>query len=106
VYDNIGVSKAIINCDGVEKEYTGEELDKTDNKVVYENLGKGEHTITVKVFDLASNESENSNPIKFSVGMSSLEKTVSHLWWVFLIAAIAIIAVAVVIVIIVRKKRQ
>lgn len=107
LHDNIGVAKAVVDIDGTKSTYEGKELDEMNNSIPVE-FGKGSHTVKIKVYDLAGNESKDDDGITFSVAQNAAERAiegaVKNFWWIFVI--IGALAVGGIIFFVVAKRRK
>ena len=107
LHDNIGVAKADVTIDGTKSTYEGKELDDMNYSVPVE-FSKGSHTIEVKVYDLAGNESDDDDGISFSVNQTAAERAIAKatksFWWIFVI--IGAVAAAGIIIFVVAKRKS
>lgn len=101
LHDNIGVAKAVVTIDGTASEYEGKDLDDMNYSIPVD-FEKGSHTVKVKVYDVAGNESVDDDGISFSVNQSALER---NLWWIIALI-VAALAIGVIIFFVVKGRRD
>ncbi|UBV42495.1 hypothetical protein LAJ19_12835 [Deinococcus taeanensis] len=64
--DNVGVSRVVINIDG--QKFVDDSTSYNSYAKYFKGASNGEHTVTVRVYDLAQNVSEQTQTFTVAIG--------------------------------------